>query len=140
MPLYISLILVYPDAPEVIASNTSSNEILLGERLYLQCGYIGVPTPSLQWQHNGTVLNNGSNSVRIISNRSFTSIMVDAVTLNGGGTYTCWVTNVLGSGSYNYTVAVRKPSKSACFIVEITVDHTKSWNVPLQVMLILVDP
>ena len=120
----------YTDAPEVIASNSSSYEILSGERLHLQCGYVGVPTPSLQWHHNGTVLGNGSNSVRIINDSSFTSIMVDAVKLNSGGTYTCRATNVLGSGSYDYTVmvAVHGSSELVHFIFEIAVDQSLSVN------------
>lgn len=103
--------LLYPDAPEVAASNFCYREILQGERLHLQCDYDGVPSPSLQWLHNGIPLMDFG-SVMIVHEADVSILVVNTVTQSGGGTYTCFATNELGSDSYNYTVHVPMQGKN----------------------------
>ena len=61
------------DAPEIIASNSSSHEIMIGEMLCLQCSYNGVPTPIIQWFHYDVLLMDGVNGITINTSHNITS-------------------------------------------------------------------
>ena len=93
------------DAPEVIASNLSSHKFLLGEIMYLQCSYNGIPAPIVQWFHNNVLLMDGVNAgIRINLNYNTTSILKDEVERTSGGTYTCRATSSVGTDQKSYSI------------------------------------
>ncbi len=97
----------YLDAPEVIASNSSSrNIIILGEMLYLQCSFSGFPIPIVQWFHNNVLLMDGVNGTIINVNQNTTSIMIVEVDRTSGGTYTCRARNSIGTDQKSYSILI----------------------------------
>lgn len=108
----MTLIFCFLDAPEIVPANTSTNQIFRSAALHLTCGYVGVPSPDVQWLHNGSIIDINSTSGVTISNsggqegdNSF-SIMIDAVDVDSGGTYTCRANNSLGIDEFEYTVLI----------------------------------
>ena len=95
----------YPDAPEIAASNSSSHDIILGEMLYLQCSYKGIPAPIMHWFHNNLQLMDGVNGI-ITNMDHITSILKDEVERTSGGTYTCRATNSVGIDQVSYSVRI----------------------------------
>jgi hypothetical protein len=98
--IYIIII----DAPEIMASNSSSHNIILGEIMYLQCSYTGVPAPIVQWFHNDVLLMDGVNGTIINVNHNTTSIVKDEVDRTSGGTYTCRASNSVGTDQKSYSI------------------------------------
>ena len=94
------------DAPEIIASNSSTHDIILGEMLYLQCSYDGVPAPIVQWLHNNVLLMDGVNGTTINLNHNMTSILKDEVEHTSGGTYTCRASNSVGTDQKSYSITI----------------------------------
>ena len=81
--------------PEVTPANSSTHFIALGKKLRLQCGYAGVPAPTVQWFHDSILLTSGSDGVIIIDgNIGYT---FNSFYHADEGTYTCRVNTSLGS-------------------------------------------
>ena len=106
-------IIHYLDAPEIIASNSSSHYIKLGEMLYLQCRYNGVPVPIVQWFHNNVQLMDGVNGFIVNMNHNcyITSILKDDVELTSEGTYACRARNSVGTDQKSYSIMISILSK-----------------------------
>ena len=106
------------DAPEIAPINTSLNNIVYtGQELHLQCGYVGVPAPTIQWFHNNSLLTSGSGGVSITGGEAgdnSSSIVVARVDQSSGGIYTCLANNPLGSSMVNYTIHVLSKYNTPC--------------------------
>ena len=101
------------DAPEITPINSTLNSFSPGQVLHLQCGYAGVPVPSIWWFHNNSLLANGSGGVSITGGAAgdnYTGIVIAGVGQMSGGVYTCWANNTLGSAAVNYTVQILSKS------------------------------
>ena len=79
---------------------------MAGEELHLQCNYVGVPAPSIEWFHNGVLLRNGVDGVSINTGDNISSILIVAVQHSDGGTYTCRANNNLGTDQLSYSVMI----------------------------------
>ena len=77
-----------------------------GEELRLQCSYVGVPSPSVQWFHDDTSLGDGVNGVCIDTGINITSILIHSVERTSGGNYTCRANNTLGTDQVSYSVRI----------------------------------
>ena len=98
------------DAPEITPANVSSHRVLLSAELHLICGYVGVPTPNLQWLHNNSILTSHV-GVTILGGQQETtssdsSVVIATVNRDSGGTYTCNANNSLGTDEFVYTVLI----------------------------------
>ena len=85
------------------------NYVYTGQELCLQCGYVGVPAPTIQWFHNNSLLMNGSGGISITGGATgddYSSIVIAWVDQTSGGVYMCRANNALGSSEVNYTVHV----------------------------------
>ena len=107
------------------------------KELRLHCGYAGVPTPTVQWFHNNSLLTSGSGGVIITdgvvgdSNNYFTSVEIKLVNCANIGNYTCWANNSLGSDEANYTVQILGRSTitlTALCIATIYSMHTTEYS------------
>ena len=99
------------DAPKIIASNSSSHEIMIGEMLYLQCSYSGIPAPMVQWFHNNDILlMDGVSGIMINTNHNTISILKDEVERTSGGTYTCRATSPVGIDQKSYSIRIMSKS------------------------------
>jgi hypothetical protein len=90
--------------------NSSTTYVYPGQELRLQCGYIGVPAPTIQWYHNNSLLINGSGGVSITggggTSDDRSSAVIARVDQTSGGVYTCQANNSLGLSEVNYTVNI----------------------------------
>ena len=78
--------------------------------LALNCSFVGVPTTSLQWIHNGQPLSNSNNLVTItitsgLSNDTSTLQWMN-VGFDANGMFTCVATNILGSDRISIGVQI----------------------------------
>ena len=87
-------------------SSTSAHNIILGEELYLECSYVGVPAPTVFWSHNDIELRDGVGDVIINLGYDTISIQIDAVEHTNGGNYTCRANNNLGTDEKSYSVRI----------------------------------
>ena len=63
----------------------------------IQCTFEGLPIPTVVWSHDGTVLTDGSNGTTIATGDTASSLTITTVTADDSGSYTCMVSNLLGS-------------------------------------------
>ena len=74
----------------------------------IQCTFEGVPTPTLVvWSHDGTILTNGSNDITIVTGDSSSTLTITTLTADDSGSYTCMVSNLLGSVTASSTLQVQ---------------------------------
>ena len=63
----------------------------------IQCAFEGLPIPTVIWLHDGTVLTDGSNGITIATGDTASTLTITMVTADDSGSYTCMVSNLLGS-------------------------------------------
>ena len=63
----------------------------------IQCVFEGLPIPTVVWSHDGNVLTNGFNDIIIATRNSSSTLTITTVTSNDSGSYTCMISNLLGS-------------------------------------------
>ena len=96
----------------MIASNISTHNAILGEELQLQCGFVGVPAPSVVWVHNDLLLSDriDDNIIDIVNNYLgdglISILLIRSVETTNGGIYTCRANNTLGIDQESYSVRV----------------------------------
>ena len=79
-----------PTDPNVYTHEPSFQEVGVNESLILTCEFDGIPTPSVVWLHNDTILKDDER-VSILTNNEIgiTFLHVTKLQLNDGGIYTC---------------------------------------------------
>ena len=95
----------------MIASNISTLNAILGEELQLQCGFVGVPAPSVVWFHNDLLLSDRiDDNIDIVNNYLgdglISILLIRSVETTNGGIYTCRANNTLGIDQESYSVRV----------------------------------
>ena len=73
----------------------------------IQCTFEGVPTPTVVWSHDGTILTNGSNDTTIATGDSSSTLTITTLTADDSGSYTCMASNLLGSVTASSTLQVQ---------------------------------
>jgi len=63
----------------------------------IQCGFEGIPVPTVLWSHDGNMLTDGSNDITIVTDNSSSTLIITMVTTDDAGSYTCMVSNLLGN-------------------------------------------
>ena len=63
----------------------------------IRCAFEGLPIPTVVWSHDGNVLTDGSNDITIATSDTSSTLNVTTVTVDDSGSYTCMVSNLLGS-------------------------------------------
>ena len=82
-------------------------EIEVGNSLHLWCDSTGYPDANIQWLHNGTILVDGHQGVKITGDaREHSEVQVASVLHTNDGTYTCRVVSDSGSADTNFTVRI----------------------------------
>ena len=119
--LYISLLYhllsLYTAAPVIDTPSSSTVTVTIGSSLALSCTSRGSPPDTFTWRKDNdpTVLQ--STSITAVDYTSTSAVFradysIDSVTTSDSGTYTCTVTNPIGSDSTTITVV----SKSTVII------------------------
>ena len=113
LDLYISslnhLSFLYTAAPTIDTPSSSTVTFNVGDRLTLSCTSRGSPPDTFTWrQDNGPVLQSTTTPVTYTNTSAVFRVdySIDRVTTSDSGTYTCNVTNPIGSNSTTITVVV----------------------------------
>ena len=102
---------LYTAAPVISTPSTSSSTVTanVGFSLSLSCTSRNSPPDTFTWRKdNGPVLQSTTNLVTYTSTSAVfrADYIIDEVTASDSGTYTCTVTNAIGSDSATITVVV----------------------------------
>ena len=107
----MDFIIFHVAAPVIDTPSSSAITIPLGSYLTLSCTSQGSPPDTFTWRKNNdpTVLQ--STSITAVDHTSTNAVFhadysIDSVTASDSGTYTCNVTNPIGSDSTTITVEV----------------------------------
>ena len=73
----------------------------------IQCGFEGVPTPTVVWLHNGSMLTNGSGDITIATSDSSSTLTITTLAADDAGSYTCMVSNLLGTATASSALTVQ---------------------------------
>ena len=82
-------------------------EAPVGTDHMIQCTFEGVPTPTVVWSHDGNVLTDGSNNITVATGDSSSTLTITTLTADDSGSYTCMVSNLLGSVTASSTLQVQ---------------------------------
>ena len=111
IPLLNHLSSLYTAAPVIDTTSSSTVTVAVDSSLTLSCTSRGSPPDTFIWwkDNDQTVLQ--STSITAVDYTSTSAVFradysIDSVTTSDSGTYTCTVTNPIGSDSATITVAV----------------------------------
>ena len=99
--IYIVLCSVHSVAPLLLMGPSAMNATL-SENFTLVCSASGYPVPTIEWTHNGTLVNEDENdrvtiSPQLITSRSVMSTLaVSMAAINDSGDYACIVNSSIG--------------------------------------------
>ena len=100
---------LYTAAPVIDTPSSSTVTILAGSLLSLNCTSRGSPPDRFAWRKDGgSILQSITNQVTYTSTSAVfgADYSIDSVTTSDSGTYTCTVTNSIGSDSAMITVFI----------------------------------
>lgn len=100
-------------------SSSQFHEVRLGNNLTLTCDFDGVPTTTIQWLHNGTIVSNDTDGVVIRDYSGSSHLMLTDLHRNAVGFYACNASNVVQTSQVQFTVLIEGN------------DHTQLLNVQL---------
>ena len=110
-----------PDTPEIINSSQPYQAVSLGSNLTLTCELDGIPTPSIQWVQDGTVVSSGPDVTITIPNGSSSALTVTNLQRNHIGVYECNASNGVGSTLMRFIVQIEGNE------LPITLQHTNDY-------------
>ena len=117
LDLYISslnhLSSLYIAAPMIDTPSSSTVAVNVGDHLTLSCTSQGSPPDTFTWRKDNDPTVIQSTSITAVDHTSTSAVFradysIDSVTTSDSGTYTCNVTNPIGSDSATITVVVGK--------------------------------
>ena len=68
----------------------------IGEPFYLECTFVGIPTPTVVWSKDGIVLNQLDDNIKIIPAENSSRLEITEATDNFNGIYKCNISNIAG--------------------------------------------
>ena len=90
-----------------MTADPSQENINLGDAFSRTCTFVGVPFPDVTWYQNNTIeLVSGVGGVTIDITGSSTTLSVAAVDRNSGGSYLCFLENVVGSEMQSFGITI----------------------------------
>ena len=95
------------DPPTILTSSPANSEASVDTDHMIQCTFDGVPTPTVVWLHDGTMLTDGSNDITIATGDSSSTLTITTLTADDSGSYTCMVSNLLGTVTASSTLQVQ---------------------------------
>ncbi|XP_063845133.1 leucine-rich repeats and immunoglobulin-like domains protein 3 [Scylla paramamosain] len=91
---------------------------ILGHNTVLECQGTGLPVPKLTWSKNGEVLQNGGHYL-LVDDSQF--LLIKETRLEDLGTYTCELTNILGTTREHINLSLRDSPTSGSTTTGIVV-------------------
>ena len=94
------------------SSSLSAVDIILGSNIILTCTSSGSPPDKFTWMKDGVPVTHSTDITTVTYTNTMavfsSSYTISNVSISDNGTYTCIVTNPIGSDHYNFTVTIRK--------------------------------
>ena len=94
------------------SSSLSAVDIVLGSNITLTCTSSGSPPDTFTWMKDGVPVTQSTDITTVTYTNTMavfsSSYTISYVSINDNGTYTCTVTNPIGSDNYNFTINIRK--------------------------------
>ena len=91
-----------------LPSGPASTDLLLSDDVLLVCDFAGLPKPSIQWLHNGVLLQDDTVGVNItLVNEQQYVLQLTNIRASSVGTYTCLANNTVGQASYDIDINIQ---------------------------------
>ena len=101
---------LYTAAPLIDPPSSSTVTVVVGDSLTLSCTSRGSPPDTFTWMKDGTVLDPQPNVVTLAHDSTTanfqTNYTISSVTTSDSGSYTCAVTNPIGSDDKTISIVV----------------------------------
>ena len=94
---YIFSTTITTDPPTISSLSPTDGRAPVNTHHIIQCVFEGLPIPTVVWSHDETVLTDGSNGTTIATSDTSSLLTITMVTADDSGSYTCMVSNLLGS-------------------------------------------
>ena len=94
------------DPPTILISPANSVAPVNTDHM-IQCTFEGLPTPTVVWSHDGTMLTDGSNDITIATSNTSSTLTITTVAADDSGSYTCVVSNLLENSTASSTLLVQ---------------------------------
>ena len=112
--LIICYKLLHTAAPVITVAISSSSlaAVVLGSSITLTCTSSGSPPDTFTWMKDGVPVTQSTNITTVTYTNTVavfsSSYTISNVSVSDNGTYTCTVTNPIGSDNNNFTIYIRK--------------------------------
>ena len=94
------------------SSSLAAVDIVLGSNITLTCTSSGSPPDTFTWMKDGVPVTQSTDITTVTYNNTMavfsSSYTISNVSVSDNGTYTCTVTNPIGSDNNNFTINIRK--------------------------------
>ena len=102
----------------ITANSSSSISVVDGYNITLSCTSSGSPPDTFTWMKDGDTTVLQSTSMTAVEHTNTGSVFssnytINVLSISDNGTYTCTVTNPIGSDDYSFTVNICK----LCYII-----------------------
>ena len=89
----------------MITGVNSTSDPTIGKSFFLECRYVGIPSPSVVWSQNGRVLSEFDENIKIVPTDSSSHLEITlATSTDFNGKYECNITNVAGFMSQSFYI------------------------------------
>ena len=85
------------DPPTILSLSPADSTLAVNIDHMIRCVFEGLPIPTVVWSHDGNVLTDRSNDIIIATRNSSSTLTITTVISNDSGSYTCMISNLLGS-------------------------------------------
>ena len=85
------------DPPTISSLSPTNGRAPVNTHHIIQCTFEGFPIPTVIWSHDGNVLSDAPNDTNIATGDTSSTLTITTVTAEDSGSYTCMVSNILGS-------------------------------------------
>ena len=94
------------------SSSLSAVDIVLGSNIILTCTSSGSPPDTFTWMKDGVLVTQSTNITTVTYTNTTavfsSSYTISNVSISDNGTYTCTVTNPIGTDNNSFTINIRK--------------------------------
>ena len=98
---------IFAAKPEIIGVNRTSDPYD-GKSFFLECEYIGIPTPSIVWSKDGIELSEQDDNIKIANLMdSYSRLQVSEASSTDDGMYECNISNPAGFTAHTFNVTVQ---------------------------------
>ena len=119
------------------SSSLSAVDIVLGSNITLTCTSSGSPPDTFTWMKDGVPVTQSTDITTVTYTNTMavfsSSYTISNVSISDNGTYTCTVTNPIGSDNYNFTINIRKFLYISVVYLLIYKSELKFKNVTMKV-------